>query len=302
MSLGLLLLIGIPTAGWLWWKNRGVEAYRYIRVMCLRNVHGEMIPQELEIEKQTQAAIIRGPLVISTALRTPGVTSIVKQWTTKDEIEALRDRLVVRMADRSEILEVTLRGQDPEATIKVLNAITDAYERDAINEEKLEVADKLRKLEQRHADAQKQLRETLKRIHEFEKTYESEAVSKVAEIELSSLVRQQERIEERLLETETQIATAQKLDSPPQSLDALQAQQTFLQQKLEQIKQGLQEQIGKMEAAVGKSVDLDAARMELGFQQRFAEDLQMKIEQLHEQIQQRSRILVLGQTAEVPED
>ncbi len=187
-GLGIGFLIATTLAGLLWFMlPETYQAFRYIRVYrnpeaMLRDKYTRSVhPQEYEIDKQTQAVLLRQPLVLNRALQTPGIEqlSIVRneRWPwlgeRENKIAWLRNELRVRYEEGSEILEVSMRERDDEELIKLLNAITDAYEDEVVKKEQIQAAARLKKLEVKRDQLKDDYRAALKKMGEFASTYGS---------------------------------------------------------------------------------------------------------------------------------
>ena len=83
----------------------------------------------------TQAGMFRSPLVLSAALREPGVSSVGMIRDQGDPIKNLQDELLIETKDGSELITLKLPGDDPKGVALVLNAIIDAYYHEVIQDE-----------------------------------------------------------------------------------------------------------------------------------------------------------------------
>ena len=163
------------------------EAFVIIRVyrdqeQMLRDKYQRGVnPQEYEIEKQTQAALLKSQPVITEALRQPGISqmSIVRDepWPWMGErdnpVAWLQRELKVRYAEGSEILELSMRERNDEELIRLLNAVTDAYKREVVDKEKINQANKLERLRAKYRLLQEDYKGELKKMGELAKTYGS---------------------------------------------------------------------------------------------------------------------------------
>ena len=78
-------------------------------------------------DRRTQAALIRSNFVLNAALRKPGIAQLPSIRDRRDPVAWLRDQLTVGFPGDSEILQITLSGDDPSQIVKLLNAVKDAY-------------------------------------------------------------------------------------------------------------------------------------------------------------------------------
>ena len=138
-------------------------------------------PQEYDIEKQTQAALIKSPPVINAALRQPGISqlSIVRDepWPWRGQREKpeawLQRELKVTYAEGSELLYLSMRERDPEELIKLLDAVTDAYMREEVEAKKIAEVAKLKRLRDKSAQLQNEYKEQLAKLGDLASTYGS---------------------------------------------------------------------------------------------------------------------------------
>lgn len=92
--------------------------------------------QDYEVEKKTQAYLIKSPLVILRALRQPGIAQmrIVRdeEWAflfgkRENPVAWLERQLKVDIPQESEIIRLSMRERDQEELKKLLNSVTKAY-------------------------------------------------------------------------------------------------------------------------------------------------------------------------------
>ncbi len=109
------------------------------------------------IFKHSQAAMIRNPFVINRALNEPGIMdlSIVKEQV--DPVLWLTSDLDATFEKDSEIMVVTLSGENAKELVDLVNAITDSYIEEANTRARNELLIKRESLERRHVELQKQI-------------------------------------------------------------------------------------------------------------------------------------------------
>ena len=123
-GLGIGFLIATTLAAMLWFLLPiTYEAFVTFRVhrnreqMLRERYQRNVLPQEYDIEKQTQAALLKSPFVITAALRQPGIEqlSIVRdeRWPwlgqRENKIAWLQRELQIRYEEGSEILRMRMR-------------------------------------------------------------------------------------------------------------------------------------------------------------------------------------------------
>lgn len=128
--------------------------------------------QDYEVEKKTQAFLLKSPLVIVRALRQPGIAQMPivrdEEWAflfgkRENPVAWLERQLKVDIPQESEILRLSMRERDPEDLKKLLNAVTDAYLSEFVTGQQVKDRERLEKLigEKRRIedDMRKQLKE-----------------------------------------------------------------------------------------------------------------------------------------------
>lgn len=191
------------------------EAFVAIRVSRAREqalgnkYQRAVLPQEYDIEKQTQAGLIKSPMVINAALRQPGISqlSIVRDepwpWMGQREnpVAWLQRELKVRYDEGSELLYLSMREKNPDELTTLLDAITDAYMREEVEKTRLDELARLERLNKTKLRMQQELKAELGKLGELAKTYgspESEQVKLQLDMLLKELMsREQERVAAR---------------------------------------------------------------------------------------------------------
>ena len=127
-SLGLLM--GMLTVVPVWiLLPRGYEAVAWLRVRD----KGGMLSRgrdsaEYESYKKTQLQLMKSPYVLQAALRKPGIENLeTLREAGGDPIGWLSRGLMVSASPESEVVQVRLRGKNPEEVAKVLNAVTTCH-------------------------------------------------------------------------------------------------------------------------------------------------------------------------------
>ncbi len=244
-GVGIGFLLASLVAILLWFlvpvKYEAVVAIRVSRAreQMLRDKFQRPInPQEYDIEKQTQAALIKSPFVINAALRQPGISqlSIVRDepwpWMGQREnpVAWLQRELRVSYVEGSELLYLSMSERDPDELIKLLNAITDAYIREEVDAKKIAEAQKLERLRVKSSELQSQYKDELKKLGDLASTYGS-TQSEQVKLQLDMGVK-------RLMALENERSAARKAlnevaDLYSQTQARIQASSTFQPQQFE---------------------------------------------------------------------
>jgi succinoglycan biosynthesis transport protein ExoP len=84
--------------------------------------------QDFDILQKTQLALLKSHYVLEKALRGPGVSSLSALAGQSDPVEWLTEKLIVSVQQNSEILSITLTGDEaPEDLRKLVDAVAQAY-------------------------------------------------------------------------------------------------------------------------------------------------------------------------------
>lgn len=219
LGVGLGFLVASTFAILLWMVMPvKYEAFVQIRVrrnqeQMLRDRQARTIhPADYEIEKQTQAALIRSPFVLNAALREPGISQLRlvrdEPWfgTRDNPIAWLERQLKVEYAQGSEVLRLAMRERHPDELKKLLNAVTDAYMQEIVDAQRIERSEKLRKLRDRYSRLQKNIESQYEEIGTLAATYgspESESVKiriQMGHRELATIDRQRMMLDQEYFE------------------------------------------------------------------------------------------------------
>ena len=102
--------------------------------------------QKFEILQKTQLALLKSYFVLQTAVRDPSIASLSIFAGEGDPVQWLQENLAVDFPQQSEILSISLSGDDPsEDQRKVVDAVAKAYEDEVL------YGDKTRRLVMRDA-------------------------------------------------------------------------------------------------------------------------------------------------------
>lgn len=185
-------------------------------------------PQAFEIEKQTQASLLRSPFVIAAALRKHGISQLPlvrdKRWIGKREnpVAWLERQIKVEFAEGSELMTMSMSAPDhqKDQLIKVLNAVKDAYMREIVFAEQNAQREKLEKLREESKLLTRKMTDQLNTISDLSRTYgdtSSETVKhqvKIGFSRLATLDREKALLDQQWYELQDSlIAVQQRLNS-----------------------------------------------------------------------------------------
>jgi len=117
--------------------------------------------------RQTQLALLRSQQVLDSALGSPEVAELKALSTMADPSDWLREQLSISFASGSEVLEISLSGDDPKMVAVLVNAVMAAYMDEVVNADHIERNRRLEKLKEiwKNYDSDlKQKREKLREI------------------------------------------------------------------------------------------------------------------------------------------
>lgn len=116
---------------------------------------------DFAIYLKSQAAMIRSQFVLTAALRDPAVAALPMLREQADPVRFLEEELRIEYQDGSEILKISLTGDDPRGIAQIVNAVQEAYFREVVDDEITRKKARLRQLE----DSINRSQEDVKRRH-----------------------------------------------------------------------------------------------------------------------------------------
>ncbi|HTQ40899.1 MAG TPA: Wzz/FepE/Etk N-terminal domain-containing protein, partial [Pirellulales bacterium] len=134
---------------------------------------------EYEAYRQTQAARIRSPMVLQEALNKEGVASLPLLRAEKDQHRFLEDEITVVTPRDSELLQIKMRGKDPQQLVKIVNAVKDSYLDNVVEVENRENVGKLTLLQNTLNELQNDIsnkRDQLQKLQEKTKSPDLDSV------------------------------------------------------------------------------------------------------------------------------
>lgn len=127
------LLVGIPLAAVLWLvtpENYEVVAWLRVGDPAQTSSSSYRVTRdapEYEAYRKTQAARIRSPGVLQEALNKEGVATLPVLRSETEPRRFLEDEIMVVAPPDSELLQIKMRGKDPQQLVKIVNAVKDSY-------------------------------------------------------------------------------------------------------------------------------------------------------------------------------
>jgi polysaccharide biosynthesis transport protein len=93
-------------------------------------------PQDFDILKKTQLALLKSNFVLTAALRDPGIASLSILAGEPEPVEWLQEELVVDFPQNGEILSISLSGDAPTEDLqRLVDAVAKAYKEEVLGQE-----------------------------------------------------------------------------------------------------------------------------------------------------------------------
>ena len=196
--LGLLVLLVVCAAVVLVGRGKYV-ATTYLRVAMQEKpiafpVEGQAVDRDrFEIYKSTQQQLVMSRFVLMAALRRPEVAklpSVQEAQKNGDAVNWLMSRLSVSFPGKAEIMEVSVRGNDPQEATILDRAVVDAYMKEVVESERDQKRGRLNELDRAFVEKETEIRhkrEDLKQLAETLGTSDTETVSMKQKLALEVL-------------------------------------------------------------------------------------------------------------------
>ncbi len=133
-----------------------------------------------EIYRSTQQQYVTSRFVLLAALRQPSVSNLDPVRREPDAAAWLLERLSVRFAGNSELMQISMTAENPEQTAALVNAVVDAYMEEVVAVEHNQRRQRLDELERLYSEKESELRKRrndLMQLAEQLQTGDSEALS-----------------------------------------------------------------------------------------------------------------------------
>lgn len=157
--LGLLLSVTMAVPLFIFYP-RTYEAMAWMRVRDKGGMlsHGRD-PHELEAYKKTNLSLMKSSGVVQAALRRPGIESLATlREAGADQVGWIAKKLQILAPSDSEIVQVKLRGKNPDDVAKIINAVIDSFLEDVVNKDRTERLSRRDALEKKFKENQAELR------------------------------------------------------------------------------------------------------------------------------------------------
>ncbi len=225
LAFGLALLAVTMVAPLVWYMVPSTyTAEHYLRVspqvrQIVFDASGPGRRTDFGLYRNTQEQLIRSPFVILEALRDPAVGQLKTirelESNREDPVAWLQRNIRVAFPGGSEIMRVSLSGQDPQEVTQLVLAVVNAYLREVVHVEQQENRRRLDDLDRLFAQRETDLRAErgeLRKLAEQLGAAESDTLTFKAERtleEYAALRQQQMRVQFELLRTQGELAAQQ---------------------------------------------------------------------------------------------
>ncbi len=158
---GALLGCGMAYGAWLLLPPK-YESYALFRVSQVPRTVGVSAEDvrtrgSFSTDVKTYAAMIKYEYVYRAALRDGRIGELPTLKAQKDPIKYLQEKLQVSIKAESEIITLSLEGENPDDVRKIVDAMVQAYEKEVINKEKVDATEHLNQLLSAKSKLKKQL-------------------------------------------------------------------------------------------------------------------------------------------------
>lgn len=166
------LMVGLPTAAIVWLVTpNNFEVTSTLRIGLPRGWDGAatMDAGTYDQYRRTQVALIRSERVLDAALRKEGILDLpVVQAEKGTPKQFLSDEVFVVAPLGSEVVQIKMRGKDPQQLVKIVNAVTDSYMENVVNAEHIVTLNEQSILEGQLKNLNKELDQKLREQAEAE--------------------------------------------------------------------------------------------------------------------------------------
>lgn len=169
---GLLLAGPAAAAVWFLTPDR-YEAVAWLRIRDKNGMMGNANRDAAEYEsyRRTQLELVKSPLVMTAALRQPGIIALKTLEERKDDpVSWLEKNILVTAPMDSEVVQVRLRSERPEDVAQIVNAVTKAYMVEVVNKEKATRLAHRDAMERQHKEKLAELRKVQQEYDNLSKT------------------------------------------------------------------------------------------------------------------------------------
>jgi succinoglycan biosynthesis transport protein ExoP len=140
---------------------KGYEAVAWLRMRSSTGAFSGVGTGGFEQYQRTQLQLITSPIVLTSAMRQPGLAGLSLFADQDDPIDWLARNVQTLAPAESEVVQVRLRGPNASEVAKVVNAVTQAYLNDVVNKEKLDRLARRDMLERKYKDNMAEVRRRL---------------------------------------------------------------------------------------------------------------------------------------------
>jgi uncharacterized protein involved in exopolysaccharide biosynthesis len=262
--------------------------------------------------REAQAELLRGPLVITAALRMPGIAQLPIVRQQEDPVKWLASRLTVTTRPETKMIGLQLKGNDPEQLAQLVDALVSAYQDHLAGISRMRHRDELTRLqseqELKHQEIETRERALVQVRQQLEKVRPGNGPLST-ELELRDfdrLERRLDRLEDLLLELDSQLkvqaemgdATSLTRDAlPTPTVRQLQIRKETVMDAWEQTRKAYEDKRTRLLAAERLAAEMEGLAAEIQRLRGRAAQTARKLEQLDSGRQTPARVVVVQRAA-----
>lgn len=122
-------------------------------------------PSDFDIFRRTQASLMTSTFVLTDVLRQPGIRDLPMLAREENPIGFLQNNVQTSYPNDSEVLDVSLQGEDAAQIIKIVDAVTDSYIKEVVTARQEGLRKRLERLRQQYASGEADIRQRREQIH-----------------------------------------------------------------------------------------------------------------------------------------
>lgn len=166
----------VPVAALLWWLipiHHEAASLLHVksredRILPVTNPYDRgRASEDYDIFRQTQAALIKSPFVLSAALRKPGIRQLPMLADEENPVGFLEQNVEASYPNNAELLRVSMEGEHPGQLVKLVNAITQAYLEETVHARRRELLQRVEELRRQHVRNRDEIRKGREEIHKI---------------------------------------------------------------------------------------------------------------------------------------
>jgi capsular exopolysaccharide synthesis family protein len=279
-AVGLVFSVAAAAAAWFFWPAQ----YTAFSLLRVASVQPRLVFDTAESKggdfgtyQRTQVQLLKSRFVLNGALRQPGAAELPAVQRRRDPVSWLANQIAVDYPGGSEILRISMSGDDPAGLATLVNAVQQTYLQEIVNKERDQRLARLNDLEASHAAYEEKVRTkraTYRQLARTLGTSDSQALTIKQQMALehfSQLRGEQTRLRFERMRAQVRLGALQAggqpettVDIPETLIQAQIVQDRVVQERQQRIAQ-LQETIARFETVARNPAEpaLQQYRLEL---------------------------------------